>query len=56
YETKCKLLEKAEAYDLKNLALLENEKWQYLNKEDLLMLDHYFSFISDEAKKRSADD
>ncbi|WP_440682515.1 helix-turn-helix domain-containing protein [Bacillus subtilis] len=26
YETKCKLLEKAEAYDLKNLALLENEK------------------------------
>ncbi len=56
YETRCKLIEKAEAYDLKNLALLENEKWQYLNKEDLLMLDHYFSFISDEAKKRSADD
>lgn len=50
YETKCKSLEKAEAYDLKNLALLENEKWQYLNKEDLLMLDHYFRLYQTKPK------
>lgn len=53
YGTSCKLIEKAETYQLNDLSLLEHENWQYLSKEDLVLLDKYFSFLSAEAKKRT---
>lgn len=52
YSTSCKLIEKAQNYQLEDLSLLKKEKWNYLSKEDLVMLDNYFAFLSDEAKKR----
>lgn len=53
YSTSCKLIEKAQSYQLEDLSLLKKEKWNYLSKEDLVMLDNYFAFLSDEAKKRT---
>ncbi|KXZ20112.1 XRE family transcriptional regulator [Bacillus nakamurai] len=53
YGTSCQLIEKAEMYQLNDLSLLEHENWQYLSKEDLVLLDKYFTFLSAEAKKRT---
>lgn len=51
YDTGCTLLEKAETYELHDLSLLERENWRHLSKEDLVLLDKYFAFLSAEAKK-----
>lgn len=51
YDTGRTLLEKAETYELHDLSLLERENWRHLSKEDLVLLDKYFAFLSAEAKK-----
>lgn len=51
YDTVRTLLEKAETYELHDLSLLERENWRHLSKEDLVLLDKYFAFLSAEAKK-----
>jgi transcriptional regulator with XRE-family HTH domain len=56
YDTGCTLLEKAETYELHDLSLLERENWRHLSKEDLVLLDKYFAFLSAEAKKRTNED
>ncbi|MDQ8092698.1 helix-turn-helix domain-containing protein [Bacillus amyloliquefaciens] len=53
YDTGCTLLEKAETYELHDLSLLERENWRHLSKEDLVLLDKYFAFLSAEAKKKN---
>ncbi|MBD8889879.1 transcriptional regulator, partial [Bacillus velezensis] len=56
YDTGCTLLEKAETFELHDLSLLERENWRHLSKEDLVLLDKYFAFLSAEAKKRTNED
>ncbi|XBP66690.1 helix-turn-helix transcriptional regulator [Bacillus velezensis] len=56
YDTGRTLLEKAETYEPHDLSLLERENWRHLSKEDLVLLDKYFAFLSAEAKKRTNED